>query len=107
MGVGVGVWVGLVGIILTPEIKDRRGRPQGSLCCLVSGSSLVLKSYQLGVGSRSGGIQGVFSPEEPDLILAAEELRICSGKVNTTTPPQSACPLHPQPRSPLIPFIGC
>lgn len=34
-------------------------------------------------------------PEEPDLILAAEELRICSGKVNTTTPPQRRMPLHP------------
>lgn len=32
--------LGQVGIILTPETKDSHGRPQGSLCCLVSGSSL-------------------------------------------------------------------
>ena len=71
--------------------------------------ALVLKSCQLGVGSRPGGIQGVFSLEEPDLILAAEELRICSERMNTTTPPQSAMPSTPptlQPSHPIHWLLG-
>lgn len=67
--------------------------------------ALVLKSYQLGVGSRSGGIQGVFSPEEPVLILAAEELRK-SEHHNPTAERMPPTPPTAQPSHPIHWLLG-